>query len=105
MLRRLAGHHALDFANTVDPREGKRRVEYLKSFADLMDWARRGGVVDARAARLVRRESSRHRAAAARAFARAIALREAVYVVFSAVVARDRVPAKAVAELERACRE
>jgi predicted RNA-binding Zn ribbon-like protein len=105
MLRRLAGHPALDFVNTIDPREGEHRVEYLHSFGDLTDWAHRAAVLNRSEARQAAQEAARDPAAAARAFARAIALREASYAVFGAVVARRRVPKEAIDELEAAYRQ
>jgi predicted RNA-binding Zn ribbon-like protein len=104
MLRRLAGHPALDFVNTIDPREGEGGIEYLRSFEDLIDWARRAGVL--------RRSDAEHAvraaendAAASRAFARAVRLREAIYAIFSAVVARRPEPREAFEELESAYRQ
>jgi predicted RNA-binding Zn ribbon-like protein len=105
MLRRLAGHPALDFVNTIDPREGEERVEYLRSFEHLIDWAHRAGVLKKADARLAAREAAGHPAAAARALARAIALREATYAIFAALAGRRAAPAGAIGELEKACRE
>jgi predicted RNA-binding Zn ribbon-like protein len=105
MLRRLGGHAALDFANTVDPREGEARVEYLRSFDDLIDWAHAAGVLKGSAARLAAQEAAGDGRAAARALDRAIVLREAIYAVFAAVVTRRHVPAGAIDELEAAYRQ
>jgi predicted RNA-binding Zn ribbon-like protein len=104
MLRRLGGHPVLDFVNTIDPRDGDDRVDYLHTFADLVDWAYRGGIVSAGERRDARREASRRRAAAG-AFRRAIALREAIYALFGAVAAGQRLPPGALARLEAAYRE
>jgi predicted RNA-binding Zn ribbon-like protein len=102
MLRRLAGHPALDFVNTVDPREGEGRVEYLRSFEDLTGWAYGAGVLTQREARQAAAGNGR---AAAGAFDRAIALREALYGIFAAVAARRPAPSGAVDELEAAYRQ
>jgi predicted RNA-binding Zn ribbon-like protein len=105
MLRRLGGHQVLDFVNTIDPREGDGRVEHLRSFADLIDWAQRAGVLSASAARRARRTGADEPAAAARALARARALREATYAVFAAVVAGRPAPADSIGALEAAYRQ
>jgi len=105
VLRRLGGHPALDFVNTIDPREGEDRVEHLQSFADLLDWACRGGVVTARERQRAVREASRRPAAAAQAFRRAIALREAICAAFGAVAAGGNLPSAALAEIESAYRD
>jgi predicted RNA-binding Zn ribbon-like protein len=105
VLRRLAGHRALDFVNTIDPREGPDGVEYFGSFSDVVGWAFRARV-------LTRAELHRTTAAtaadpvgAAAAFGRAIDLREASYAVFAAVATRRPAPTSALARLETAYRQ
>jgi predicted RNA-binding Zn ribbon-like protein len=105
MLRHLGGHPALDFVNTVDPREGEERLEYLRSFEDLLDWAHAAGVLNASQVRQAAQEGAGDVRAAARALDRAIALREAVYAIFAAVVTRRSTPADAIDELEAAYRQ
>ena len=105
MWRRLGGHPALDFINTVDPREGEEKVEYLRSFDDLIDWAQGAGVLKRHEAREAKREAGRDARAAARALDRTLALREAMYLIFAAVVARRPVPADGVDELESSYRQ
>jgi predicted RNA-binding Zn ribbon-like protein len=76
----------LDFANSVSGTREHPREE-LFSYADLLAWCRSAGVVtDAEASRLAEVAAAAPVAAAA-VFARAIALREAIYRVFSAVAA------------------
>jgi predicted RNA-binding Zn ribbon-like protein len=76
---------ALDFANTVegDPPE----KDHLRSYADLVTWARRAGVLPP----TVRPESGD--------LARARELRSAIAEVFSALAAGERPPAPALARL------
>jgi predicted RNA-binding Zn ribbon-like protein len=105
MLRRLAGHPALDFTNTVDPREGDGRVEYLNAFSDLIEWAYQGGVLDARARRRILRAARQRPALAARGFTRAVELREALYAIFSALASGRRLPPPAVRTLVAAYRD
>ena len=87
MPRLLGGRLCLDFANTVDPRHGPRRREYLNSYADLVAWGIHAGAVTAdEAARLGEGAVARPGAAQA-VFGRAIDLREALYRLFLAVAA------------------
>jgi predicted RNA-binding Zn ribbon-like protein len=101
-LRLLAGHPALDFVNTIDPREGAQRVEHLRTYGDLVEWAGRAGVLTAAEARRTSRDASGDPSAAGRALDRAVALREAAYAIFGAVAARRPAPADAVHELQTA---
>jgi predicted RNA-binding Zn ribbon-like protein len=105
MLRRLGGHAALDFVNTVDPREGDARAEYLHSFEDLIAWAQTAGVLKGSEARQGAQEAAADARAAGRAFDRALALREAIYATFAAVAGRRSVPSGAIDELEAAYRQ
>ena len=105
VLRRLGGHPALDFVNTVDPREGDEQIEYPNSFEDLVQWAVRGRLIDAPTARVARTQAARSGSAGAGALTRAMNLREALYAIFGAIAAGRRLPRGAVAELESAWRE
>ncbi len=86
----LGGSLCLDFANSLDPRHGERRREFLMSYQDLVAWGRHVGVLqDSDVTRLLQR-SATHREEAAAIFERAIALREAIYRVYSAVTRGER---------------
>jgi predicted RNA-binding Zn ribbon-like protein len=80
------GDLALDFANTVegDPPE----KDHLRSYADLVTWARRAGALPA----TVRPDGDLERARE---------LRDALYAVFGAVAAHERPPRRALAALLR----
>jgi predicted RNA-binding Zn ribbon-like protein len=81
--RLLGGRLCLDFANTVDPRYGEERREYLNGYADLVAWSRvAGGMSDQLAAQLILDGQDR-RQEAARMLGRAIRLREALYRLFN----------------------
>jgi predicted RNA-binding Zn ribbon-like protein len=80
----IAGRPCLDFANTVDWRTSDAPEELLHGYGELLAWAVRAGVVDARGARRLEREARAHPRAAARAFERAVALREAIHRIFRA---------------------
>jgi predicted RNA-binding Zn ribbon-like protein len=84
--RLIGGALCLDMANTLNghgkPGGGH---EYLKGYRDLAVWCRRAGILtDRDAARLID-VSARRPARAAAAFERAIALRETIYRIFSAI--------------------
>ena len=81
------GALCLDFANTVSERDTVAPVDHLRRYADLVSWARQAGLIDERrAAELVRRGEARP-AEAGTALAEAVALREALFRVFTAVAA------------------
>jgi predicted RNA-binding Zn ribbon-like protein len=90
----MARSPILEFTNTVDWHGRTDYGERLTSYAALVDWAVRQGVLsDSDAGRLLRAAAQRPEAAAA-VLARAIALREALYRVFSAT-AHGRTPDEA----------
>jgi predicted RNA-binding Zn ribbon-like protein len=70
-LPRRGGHLALDFVNTIDPRYGDERVEYLEDYAALVEWAAWVGVLDDPKDLRARDAPGVHR--------RALALREDLY--------------------------
>jgi predicted RNA-binding Zn ribbon-like protein len=83
------GPVALDFANTISRRGQAHAHERLQSYGDLVAWARQARVVtdtDADAARLLH-EAARRPLDAAASVERAIAVRELLYRLFSAVAA------------------
>src|SRR6266853_2093548 len=104
-LRLVTDRPCLNFANTVDPREGVGAVDYLQTYADLAVWATRAGVVSqATASRLVRRARARG-AHAERALESARQLREAIYRIFSRLAAHRPVFAGDLALLRAAFRD
>jgi len=75
----LGGAFCLDFVNTIDPRFGPLREEFLPTFDGLVEWARYAGIAnDAQAAALAVR-GHRHPSAATTIHRRAIRLREALF--------------------------
>lgn len=88
----IAGELCLDFTNTVsgrdkaDPRAPITN-DRLMSYADLLAWSEQAGVLTLPLAARLRREAERRPAAASAALERAIAVREALYRVFSAYAA------------------
>lgn len=84
-LKLLGGSLCLDFVNTVDWRLSDHPDEYLTSPEELLAWALHTRSLARRHARRLAQAAERSPANAARAVGRAIALREALYRVFSAL--------------------
>jgi predicted RNA-binding Zn ribbon-like protein len=81
----VSGNLSLDFANTVDWHAGPDPEERLLTYADAVEWARQQGILSsAGAVALVGRTTS-ERGLAEETLRRVVALREAVYHIFSAV--------------------
>jgi predicted RNA-binding Zn ribbon-like protein len=87
----------LDFANTVDPRHSEHAREFLAGYDDLAVWAGHADAVSAEAVERLRAEARERPAAAEAAYRRAIALRQTLYAIFSAVAAGRPAPERAVA--------
>ncbi len=81
--RLIAGTVCLDFANTVNGHLREQPHEYLKSYKDLVLWSRHAGIVSSQEADALARAAERHPAQAARAYARAVKLRETIYRIFT----------------------
>ena len=80
----VAGHLALDFANTLDYRyDPERLVELLPSYERFLAFARQSGVVTGKQAHRLLVETSERNAALA--LKRVIELREALYFLFRSV--------------------
>ena len=81
------GRLCLDFANTLSKRLTSHPRELLVSYGDLVAWSRQAGVVTGPEAQGLIRKARRRPADAGAVLERAIALREAIYRIFSAVAA------------------
>lgn len=98
-----AGWLCLDFANTLGDRAAARpREEELHSYADLVAWGEAAGILTGGEAADYLRLAERHPSNADVAFARAIALREAIYRLFSAIAAVTEPPADDLAAVNAA---
>jgi hypothetical protein len=83
-LELVGGDPALDFANTVDgPLDDP--IESLHDYGDLAAWASYAGVIDPDTAERLAAAARKRPAAAAQALDRALDLRTAIYLTFSAV--------------------
>jgi predicted RNA-binding Zn ribbon-like protein len=87
------GELCLDFVNTIGPRHDPGRVEdHLRSYTDLVSWARQTGSLPSPEAEKVLRCARDRMAAAQRVFARAVRLREAIYAVLAARIHGRKAP-------------
>jgi predicted RNA-binding Zn ribbon-like protein len=84
-LRLLGGRLCLDFANTVDPRDGPDPRDFLREYGDLVRWGRLVGLLSESSARRLRKLGESERRSAAAAYRRAIELREAIFRTFLAL--------------------
>ncbi len=92
----------LTFANTVSWRPSSRRYDWLASYRHLVAWSEHLGLLDApRAARLLALAAQQPEAASA-ALVDALALREALYAIFSAEAAGRPASAGDLERLNRA---
>lgn len=81
----------LNFANTAEWHASEHPIESLTSYSELVAWSQRAGILTSPQARGLLRLAGERPAEASAALERAIALREAIYAVFSAA-ARGRAP-------------
>jgi len=85
-----AGRLCLDFANTLGHRtDESRHEEHLHMYADLVAWGEAAGILSEDEATEMQREAARRPKDAMTTFASVIALREAMYRLFSAIAARS----------------
>ena len=101
-LKLLGGRLCLDFANTVDWHASDHPQEFLNSYADLVGWSEHAGVLSAPQAQALLREAQRRPADATTAHRRALALREALYRLFSSLAHGRRAAKDDLAELHDA---
>ncbi len=91
-LKLVGGRLCLDFTNTIDGRKDAGAIEYLHGYDDLLAWGRHVGALSDDVVGRLSGEAARRPDAARAAFARALALREALYRIFSHV-AEEAAPA------------
>jgi predicted RNA-binding Zn ribbon-like protein len=88
-----SGRLCLDFANTVRARPLSLKIEYIKTYRDLLTWGRQATILTPGEAATVEEEARRHPRRAADSLTRSLAVREAIYAIFSARAAGLRAPA------------
>jgi predicted RNA-binding Zn ribbon-like protein len=75
----LGGRLCLDFANTIDPRYGDARIEYLPDYDALVDWGVHSEATSPSQAKVMRAAARNSPLEAEGVHARAIALRDDIY--------------------------
>src|SRR5262245_37483805 len=94
------GHLALDFTNTANRRpDPTKRRERLSHFGRLVTWGQQVGLVNEKEAQRMRAGAKDHARAAAATLHRAIALREAIYDLFSSFAHGGEAPEDALRTL------
>jgi predicted RNA-binding Zn ribbon-like protein len=84
-LKLLGGRLSLDFANTADWHASDHPVEFLTSYSDLVAWGQHVGILTDHQAQRLLKKAARRPVDATAVLKRAIALREAIYRIFSAI--------------------
>jgi predicted RNA-binding Zn ribbon-like protein len=74
----------LDFVNTVGSRGTDSPKEYLKSYADLVEWGRQAGIFTEQEAKGLLRKARDRQEEAEQVFKRAVSLSEAIYRIIAA---------------------
>ena len=82
-LNLLGGRLCLDFVNTVDPRVGENRQDYLSSYAAYLAWGVHVGVLTGEQAQQLHQEAAERPAEAGAVVDAAVTLREALYRLFA----------------------
>lgn len=100
-----AGLLPLDFANTAEWHARPDPTENLNSYADLVAWSWKGGLLTEREARLLLEQAERRPGESAAALDEAIRLREAIYRIFSALAAGSEAPVESMASFNAALAE
>lgn len=98
-LKTVGGALCLDFANTVSWRRDGDFGNHLLDYADLIAWGGHVGTLDEMLADTLRNRAASHPKLAQAAYDRAIALREAIYRIFSSISAGDSIQESDLARL------
>jgi predicted RNA-binding Zn ribbon-like protein len=84
-LKLLGGRLSLDFVNTADWHASDHPVQFLTSYSDLVAWSQHVGILTDHQVQRLLKEATRRPVDATAVLERAIALREAIYRIFSAI--------------------
>lgn len=79
-----AGKLPLDFVNTTEWRESAEPVDWLNSYSDLVGWSMDAGLIDEEGALSLMQKAAQRPEEAQAAIERSLALREAIFGIFSA---------------------
>ena len=99
----IGGALALDFANTVSGRDSDSHLEHLRAPEHVVLWAEHAGIVDSPTARLLMDRLAEKDPAFGNLFADALALREAIHRVTSALANRVKPAQPDLAVIKDAC--
>lgn len=88
-LELIAGHRALDFANTAGMHASSEQSEWLTSYAEVLAWAAHAGVLKPAESRALHRAAAGSPARAAAAWRRILSMRETIYRIFAALARRE----------------
>ncbi|MGB5843191.1 MAG: ABATE domain-containing protein [Anaerolineales bacterium] len=80
-----SGNLVLDFANTAEFHASEQPDEMLETYSDLVSWSLNAGLVSKSAARDLQDKANREPKEASKALRQALAVRETIYKIFSAV--------------------
>jgi predicted RNA-binding Zn ribbon-like protein len=84
-LEMVGGRLCLDFANTVSTRIEELRREYLTTYGELVAWSHHADILTGDESQVLLSNAARHPGLAAAALERAVALRETIFRIFSAI--------------------
>ena len=99
---RVGGRLCLDFVNTVDPRRAGESRDYLRDYADVVDWFAAVDVALPRSVSWLKRRARQRPSEAADAFVRATAMREGIFALLNASRLGDPVRPGDLVELNEA---
>ncbi|MBI5370737.1 MAG: CGNR zinc finger domain-containing protein [Sphingobacteriales bacterium] len=85
------GRLCLDFINSVSSRMKDVRMEYLMTMPDLIAWARRLEIIDARTECILSEKSVKHSKEAITFLKQALEFREILYKIFQAIAKKKKV--------------
>ena len=103
-IRFVGGCLCVDFVNTTGARGTQSERERLQTYADMLIWSRRAGLLTSAEARRLNEFASNHPAAARRNLSRVRKIRESLYRVLRGVVEQTRPRADDVAFIDHLSR-
>ncbi len=103
--RLIGGTLCLDFANTANGHVVPPRHEYLHDYRDLILWARHAEVLSPGESKEFLKQAEARSSQVDEAFRKALALRETIFRIFSAVAFRNKPEESDLAQLNKAWQE
>jgi predicted RNA-binding Zn ribbon-like protein len=95
------GCPAFDFVNTINNRFAADGVDYLVDYDDLFAWCRHTSLLPKKSINALAAKSKEKKRTAMNAFSRAIAAREVLYVLFTAIIRKEKIPADTIAKFNQ----